>query len=355
MRIGIAGAGAIGYASAAWLAHQSHRVTLWSPRGDTAAALRAAPLRASGLLSAEVAVDVADDAAALVAASDVVLITTPVNGHRAIADALAPHLRDDISVIVSSMASLSALYLHEALQRRGCDVLVAAFGTTVLTARREGPASVRIMTQRQKLGVSALGPGGIDAAMALCTALFGDVFTPEANMLASALVNINPVAHGPLALFNWTRIERGEDWPQYLNMTPHVARAITQLDGERLALAAAFGLRVRAIETHFALSFGTSAPDLAGIAAELHAQRGGPPGPTEVTTRFLAEDIPFGLVFLSQLGRIVSLPTPAIDATIAAASLITGHDFSAGNDLMGPLGLAGETRAGLLQRVAGSG
>ncbi|SFB84201.1 opine dehydrogenase [Polaromonas sp. OV174] len=351
MKVGIAGTGGIGFANAAWLAHAGHAVSVWSPGGLGAEGLRKAPLRASGVLETEVSVQVADSAQALVKGADVLLLAVPVNGHRAVMDRLLPHLRDGQTVIVSSMSSLSALYLAEGAKALGRDITVASFGTTVLTARRSAPDAVRIMTRRAELGVSALPQARTEAMVALCRELFGEGFSAQDNALASALTNINPAAHGPLALFNWTRIERAENWPQYHYMTPQVAAVIEKLDAERLALAQAFGLTVRTIERHFAQSFSTKSEKLSEIAAELHAARGGPPGPTDTATRFLAEDVPFGLVFCAALGRVAGLPMPATDTIVATASLITGRDFAAENDLIEPLKLRDETVAGLLKRV----
>lgn len=352
MKVGIVGVGAIGLATAAALAARGHEAHLWAPRAPAGEALRAGTLHSTGAVEGSWPVVVAPTPAALAAACDVLLIAVPVNGHRAVIDRLVPHLRTGQTVIVSSTASLSALYLYEQARRHGVAGLsVASTGTTVLTARREAANRVRVMTRRAELGMSALPVVRQDAVLALCESLFGGGFAPQANTLASVLTNINPVAHGPLAIFNWTRIERAEHWPQYHYMTPRVAAVIERLDAERLALAAAFGLAVRTIEQHFAQSFGTQATRLADIAAELHAKRGGPPGPTDTRTRFLLEDMPYGLVFCSALGRLAGVPTPASDATVALASLVAGRDFAAGNDLLEPLGLARESVAGLLARV----
>ena len=351
-RVGIAGAGAIALASAAWLRRAGHSVSVWSPGGRGAAALRTQPLEAGGIESFSVGVEVADDAAGLCAASDVLLIALPVNGHRRVMDALLPFLRDGQTVIVSSMASLSSLYLHEAAVRAGLQRLtVASFGTTVLTARRESGTQVRVMTRRKAVGVSALPAGRVDEAVALCTSLFGEGFSAQGSALASALGNVNPQSHGPLAVFNWTRIERAENWPQYHCMTPGVSRAIEALDAERRAVAAAFGIELGPIEAHFARSFGTTAEKLADIAAELHAKRGGPPGPTQTDTRYLSEDMPYGLAFVEALGAIAGVPTPATRTIVDAASLVNGIDYRRENDLVGPLGLATETVAGLLARL----
>ena len=109
------------------------------------------------------------------------------------------------------MNSLSALYLFEQARQRGIDLEVISFGTTVITARRDGDNRVRIMSRRVRVGVSSLPVDHLQAAVALCGQLFGIEFHAQDNVLATALTNINPVAHAPLGLFNWTRIERAEN------------------------------------------------------------------------------------------------------------------------------------------------
>lgn len=351
MKIGILGTGATGLGNAAWLAHAGHEVMVWSPGGAGAGALRQAPLRCEGILECEVRVGVADDLRQLAQGAQVLLVALPVNGHRAVMDRLLPQLQSGQTVIVSSMNSLSALYLFEQAAARGVAITVASFGTTVFATRRTGDTQARINARRISLGVSTLPLRDGDKALALCRALFGDVFTPHADCLETLLTNTNPVAHGPLALFNWTRIERAEHWPQYHYLTTQVADVVLRLDAERQALARAFGLQVRTIEEHFAKSFGTTSAALADIAAELHAKRGGPPGPTEVATRYLSEDIPFGLAFGVALGAIAGAGMAATGTIVAASSLVLGRDLAAENDLIAPLRLHEETAAGLLRRV----
>ncbi len=367
MRIGIAGCGGIGLGLAALLAAAGHEPWLWAPRGgdcreghdgDHGGALAPARLQSTGLIEGDWPLRLAADAAALCDGAGLIVIAVPANGHRAVIDALLPALRSGQPVLISSMASLSALYSHEAAQRRGLALPVIALASTVLTARRTAPGQVRVLTRRGRLGLSVLAAnaanasGAADEALARCRALFGDVFERQPSALATTLSNVNPISHGPLALFNWTRIERAESWPQYHYLTPHVAAVIERLDAERQALAAAFGIALPGLAQHFARSFGTRAATLAEIAAELHAARGGPPGPTEMQTRFLHEDIPYGLVFNEALAGVAGLELPATRTIVDAASLVCGVDFRAGNELIEPLDLRHATVAGLLDRLA---
>lgn len=352
VNVGIIGSGGIGLACAAWTAQRGHEVSVWSPRGS-AEALRHEPLCATGALEVTLRVGYADSAQELAARADVILIAVPLNGHRMVMDALLPHLRSGQLVIVSSMASLSSLYLYERALAQGIRVSVASFGTTALTARRKSPTHVNVMTRRASVSVSCLPRCDSQNALTVCEALFGGTgFTTEDSPLVSTLANTNAVTHAPLALFNWTRIERGENWPQYYFMTPHVSAVIEKLDAERRAIANAFGIDVRSIERHFSQSFNIDAERLADIATELHQRRGGPPGPTDVKTRFLSEDVPYGLVFLLALGRVARVSAPITEATITMAGLIVGEEFASGNDLIDALRLSSESVDGLLSRVS---
>jgi opine dehydrogenase len=350
IKVGIVGAGGIGLASAAWAAHRGHGVSVWAPSGS-ANALRNEPLSATGALEATLAVGVSDSAQTLADQADVILIAVPLNAHKAVMDALLPNLRSGHLVIVSSMGSLSSLYLYERAVARGIDLCVASFGTTALTARRKGPTQVHIMTRRSQVAISCLPQTAAPQALAACEALFGDGFNEEKDPLVSSLANTSAITHVPLALFNWTRIERAENWPQYHYMTPRVSSAIEAIDAERLAVAGAFGIEVRSVKKHFSQSFKAEGDRLEDIAAELHKKRGGPPGPTRIDTRYLSEDVPYGLVFLLALGRVANVNMPYTQAMISMAELIVGEDFLAGNDLVVHLELASSSVEGLLSRV----
>jgi opine dehydrogenase len=224
----------------------------------------------------------------------------------------------------------------------------------VLTARKVGETAASINTLRARLDVAAIPVSANDRAIEVCRTLFGDRFDLAASALAIALVNINPVAHAGLALCNLTRIERGEAWPQYHYLTPAVARLIDGLDVERRAVAAAFGLDVRTVEQHFEHSFDLPAAPLHEQSALLHARRGGPPGPATLDTRFVLEDIPFGLAFTSEVARIAGVPVRLTDACIAVLSALWGRPLAADNDLLPVLGLGGLTAASLA-RLASEG
>ena len=364
MIVAIVGAGAIARAYAALLAGAGHAAALWSPSGAGTRDLRTASTYVSAWPDARAvtltysgAVEGTATVAALgspadLAAAAAVIVALPAPAYANVLPTIAPHLRPGQTVFVTGALSLAPLWLAELAAAHGTRPVVAASGTTVATARtRDG--GVTVMTIRTRLGAAALPISETRNALALCAALFGDRFDAADSLLAVTLTNINPVAHAAMALANFTRIERGETWPQYHYLTPAVARLIESMDAERRAIAAAFGVRVTTIEAHFQRSFDVPQATLAEIAAELHRRRGGPPGPTSLDTRFVLEDVPYGLVFNAALARIAGVSVPATEAVITTLSTLYGRDFRAENPLIGALGLPAATRQSLLARCAG--
>jgi opine dehydrogenase len=366
-RVAIVGAGAVARGMAALLARDGHVVGLWSPSGASAADWPAASVaiawpgwnvRSAALHYTGTEIGVANVAllpnADAIAVADSVLIALPGPGYATVLPRVAGRLRDAQIVLFSGALSLAPLWLAELAMAHGLRPTIASLGTTIVTARRDGPG-VRIMALRSRLDVGAIPASAGARTLAVCMQLFGDRFALAPNALAIALSNINPEAHAALALANLTRMERGEAWPQYHYMTPAVARLIEAMDRERRTIAGAFGLRVRSIEEHFHHSFDVPLVSLADIAAELHRRRGGPPGPTSLESRFVLEDVPFGLVFYEVLAQCVNVPVPAMSAAITVLSSIYGRDFRRDNPVLAALRLEGADRAALLARCESSG
>jgi opine dehydrogenase len=340
-RVAVIGTGGIGLGAAALLSERGHDVALWSPTGRGAAAYSGdVPLQAEGRLSGTYRPIVATDCAEAVKDADAVMLAVPGYGHRTVMDALAEHLRPGQPVIISSHMSLGALYLQRRLAARGITAPIAAWATTVTSGRRLPESRVRVSTIRKKVDLTALPVSEIGAMTALCGALFGDRFVPREDLIAVSLSNVNPQNHLGMALCNFTRIERAEQWVNWSGLTPAVGRLIEALDAERLAVAAAFGTPVRTVRDHFHLSFDVPHGPL-GEAGAILAARDASTGPASLDTRYITEDVPFGLVPSTVLARIAGVAMPLHDAGIAMFSALYGRDFRSENNLLPELALDG--------------
>ncbi|NNE79477.1 MAG: NAD/NADP octopine/nopaline dehydrogenase [Silicimonas sp.] len=339
MRIGIAGAGSVALGTAALLHDKGHAAMLWSPSGAGTEALRTSPLRATGAIETEVSPAVAQSAEQLATENDALVIALPAYGHKTVMDALAPHIREGQHVIISSHASLGAIYLMQALHARGIAAPITAWGTTVVTGRRQDGAHVQVNTVRARVDMCTVPEDEGAAALALCQRLFGDRFQWRDGLLAISLSNLNPQNHLGIALGNITRMERGEVWSQGQNVTPKVGRLLEQLDLERLAIAEALGLDVKTIFEHFHLSFHVPLASISEMNQAMHAQGNGGTGPATSDSRYVTEDVPYGLQLTAVLGRLAGQPARLHEAGIEIFSAMYGRDFSTENEILNALKL----------------
>ncbi|WP_425964653.1 NAD/NADP octopine/nopaline dehydrogenase family protein [Rhizobium nepotum] len=140
------------------------------------------------------------------------------------------------------------------------------------------------------------------------------------DVLTIALSNLNPQDHMGIALCNLSRIERAEEWGQNTNVTPAVGRFLEALDLERLAIASAFGKTVRSTFDHFRLSFDISGQSVSEISSILVDRGSDRAGPKSLDTRYVLEDVPFGLIPTLHLAKAAGLSAPLHESGVRILS-----------------------------------
>lgn len=342
VKVGIVGAGAIAYGAAAYLEQAGHRAILWSPSGERTKRLaEGEPLVATGAVEGRFHPAVASSAQDLVAQADVLMIALPAYGHKQVMNAIAPHIRSTQAVLISSHASFGALYLSRLLTERGIVVPIVAWGTTVTSGRQPSAVEAAVNTVRSKVDICTVPQSRSADGLNICQKLFGDRFVEREGLLAIALSNLNPQNHMGIALCNMTRMEHGETWGQGLNVTPNVGRLLEALDQERLAIAEALGLKVRTIFEHFHLSFHVPQDTVSNMNQEMHRQGRGGTGPATADSRYVYEDVPYGLLMTVKLGELTGRPAKLHRAGVEIFSALYGRDFFSENELLDAVGLDG--------------
>jgi opine dehydrogenase len=355
MKVSILGAGAVAYGTAAYLIEAGHQATLWSPSGHRTKALAAgASLVTTGAIEGRFRPAIASSCIHAIADADAVMVVLPANGHKAVFDAAAPHIRNGLPIIISSHMSFGALYLSRLLIARGVETSLIAWGTTLTTGRQTSTTEVKVNTVRKKIDFATVPQCDSANAMSLCTELFGDRFVERQGLLAIALSNLNPQNHLAIGLTNLTRMEKGERWNQSEYVTPAVGRLMEALDAERLAIARALEVHVRTVQEHFLLSYNVDPGSVSEMNQQMLRNGHGAFGPGTAESRYVLEDVPFGLEATAQLGRMAGVPAPLHEAGISLLSAAYGRDFSRENDLLKALDM-GSMSMGQLQALARNG
>ena len=337
INVGIAGAGAVAYATTSILATRGHNPMIWSPSGKSTSGLTL--LTSYGAIEYEFQPRIATDAQQLVESNTVIILTLPANGHIQIMNSIAPFIKSDQIIIISSHSSLGAVYLTQLLAERGVSIPIIAWGTTIATARKLSNSSVQVCTVRTLVDMCTVPTTQTDVGLETCQNLFGERFKLRDGLLAISLSNLNAQNHLGIALGNMSRMERGEKWSQGLNLTPNIGRLLEALDRERLEIANILNLNVRTIYEHFQLSFHVPISSVSEMNQAMVAKGNDVNGPDTPNSRYVTEDVPYGLTLIVALGRLVGRPAVLHEAGIEIVSAMYGKDFWSENGLLNALRL----------------
>jgi opine dehydrogenase len=303
---------------------------------------------------------VTTDFAEALAANHLVLLIVPAYAHRPFAEACAPHLRPGQTVVLMPGTLGSLEFARVVREKRGDEVfagpnglVIAETDTAPYVCRKTGPASAHIWGVVSGLGVAALPAAKTDAVCKRLGELFAGV-RAYPNVLACGLAAMNPVVHPAGVLLNAGRIERshGDFYFYEEGVTPAVCHLIYAIDRERLAIGKALGLDLRPVDAAFhEAGFGPRGDLWATINGSRMLTQLRAPGSLE--SRWLTEDVPYGLCAWASLGEQLGVATPMLRAVITVVSAAVGIDFWKSARTPRELGIQGMKREELVKLVEG--
>ena len=298
---------------------------------------------------------VTTDIATALRGAEIVFVVVPAFGHKTMAEACAPYVEDD-QIIILMPGSGGSLEFANIFKAQGVDkdILLCECCTLPYGARLAKPGHVLIHIEAVTLPTGVFPAHRTDEAIARLQEIYPAI-VPTANVLEATINNPNPIVHPAATLLSATRIEYsgGEFYLYKEGMTPAVARVYEALEQERLALLDRLGLKLyhyasleargynlgetveechnRILNTSLDAAFGADSIE-EGIQMK---------GPASMQDRFVTEDVPYGLVLLSTLGKLLDISTPISDAIINLSGTINRIDYWAQGRGVNELGLGG--------------
>lgn len=327
MNFTILGAGNTGKANCAFLSSLGHHVVLYDRTYSRLAAIASLGLTATGMVEGTFTPEVTCDLSSAVADAQVILVCTTAAGHLPLARALKGHLRPGQDIVVTNCCWGAVEFDRElgGEAREKCCTISETSGQLILCSS-PAPNAVYLKTIKKRILLAAARPEQTKSVLARLSPVFPQ-FQPAGSVLETSLNNSNPISHGPLALFNITRIENGEDYLLFgTGATPRVARFMEKIDRERIDVVRACGVPAPT-ELEMLNSFWPQPQD--SIYHVLHntAAYSVTKGPTSLDHRYLTEDLPYGLVPYVRLGRKLGVETPYLDALIHMFGLYMETDY----------------------------
>lgn len=371
-KVAVLGAGSGGLMCAADMGAQGYEVALFSREEDKLTEVRAKggidvldiQSRPTGIFG-KVALATSDIGAALEGAQ-LVLNPVPYFVCEEYARLSAPHLEEGAVVLYLGKGGASltwAKVLRDlGIQRK---VYLADCNTLPYGASKKGGAQVRLENRTQNLIVATFPGQDIQIVAEVAETVFprknGYTIRRGQNAIDSILVDYNAITHTPPMICNAARIESGDRsfclFGKKEN-SPAVVRLIQRIDRERMAIGTKLGLKQYPLEEEILMvKWNPHGEDrVLPLYEAIHT-----PflevceGPFKLDTRHLTEDIPYGLVTFSSLGRMLEVPTPVTDAMITLAEGLLDRDFRSIGRTVESMGLSPKWSLAQLKRYLESG
>lgn len=259
--------------------------------------------------------------------ADVIIVQTVAGAHRDVAERLKGHLGKNQLIIIFNgnwgAAEFESVLGAEAREK---NTIICETAAQLFLCSSPDINSVNITGIKESVGFAVSDMKRMREAYERAVRLFPGLKTAE-NIIDTSANSSNPVIHGPIAAFNITRLENGEDYTLFGTALPEkLIRYIEKADLERCAVIEALGTKATGVLEILNSFWPVKRESLRDALKENEAYRD-IKGPKTLLHRYIEEDIPYGLVPLSVLGKKLGVPTPYTDSVITGLSLYLGRDF----------------------------
>jgi opine dehydrogenase len=350
-KIAILGAGNGGCAAAADLTLRGYEVRLFSRSEKTLSPIA----KRGGIVLVENGAEkfaapffVSPHLAPVVNGAELIILAAPSVAHEYLAKNLAPHLIAGQRILLNPGHTGGSLHFAKLLRDSECGAKIKLCETVTLTyiCRMPEPARVEIYRRTTNLRCAAFpGKQSVELVREIGE-IYPDVVLAE-NVLETGFSNINAIMHPAGMLGNAGWIEKtGGDFYYYRDgITQGIAAWIEEIDKERLEIVKRLGLNpLRFVDIFYQAGLTSQEARASGsIYRAIHESEPNRTikSPATLDHRYIKEDVGYGLVPMAEIGRLVGLETPVIDALITLASVISRTDFRKEGLTVEKMGLAG--------------
>lgn len=349
-KIAVLGAGNGGCAAAADLTLRGYEVRLFSRSESTIAKLAKRgeiELIEAGVKKSAAPYFMSPHLPPVVQGVDLIVVAAPSVAHEYLARSLAGYLTDGQRILLNPGHTGGSLHFLNLLRTLGCRADIQLCETVTLTyiCRMPEPGKVEVYRRTTNLRCAAFPAKYTADLVNEIQAVFPNIVAAE-NVLETGFSNINAIMHPAGMLGNAGWIEKtGGDFLWYREgVTPAIGAWIDAVDGERMAIVNSLGLKpLRFVDIFYQAGLTTAAARDSGSAYQaIHESEPNMTikSPPSLDHRYIREDIGYGLVPMAEIGTLMGVRAPVMDALITLASKALGTEFRAEGLTLEKMGLA---------------
>lgn len=352
--IAIIGAGNGGQALAGHLAFMGHSVRLYDREVTKAEEINITKeITLVGALNLKGKIEFASaDLGKVINGAELIMVVTTATAHRSLASQLAPLLSENQIIILNPGRTCGALEFKNTLEEAGLmkRVYVAEAQTLIYACRLIETGKVNIIGVKDRVFLSALPASDTQHVIDVLSPIFSCFYAAK-NVLQTSFENVGAMFHPTVVLFNEAAIERGESFYFYRDMTDGLANIIEEVDKERLAVAAAYG--ISPISAYDWVSYAYNGVEGNNLCERMQNNPAYSEilAPQSINCRQITEDIPTGIIPLAELGKAAGVPTPLFDSLITICSVLHNRNYQEEGRTLKRLGLDGLTYEEIIAKI----
>lgn len=261
-----------------------------------------------------------------IAEANIVIIYIQTNYHEDLVKRIKPYLRNG-HILIFNPGYLSTAYILKYCS--GIDITVVEAQSSFIDCRIVEPGLVKVGFRNVRNPVGIYPEKNFIKVKDIINKM-GFPLTFLSSVIEAALHNPNLIVHTVGAIMSIPRIEKTKgDYCMYHEVfTPSVWNILEKLDCEKMDVLEALGFTrlsyVEACKFRNSLDNNQDAKEVFFWYAAMPTRA---KGPTLVDSRYIAEDVPQGLVMLEALAKELGIDTPICTALIEIASAALGRDM----------------------------
>lgn len=261
---------------------------------------------------------------------DVIMPIAPAYAQESVAKSLLQYIKPGDKIVLTPGSTGGALIFAKVLHDNGKldGVRIAEMHTLPYATRKVDGCTVDILLMCELMFFAAFPAIHNEEMYNLVKDMFPAIEL-VADVLETGMNNGNAVSHPSAVVLNAGKIEYyGNHYHYKEGITPSVAKVNEKIDEERLAVSAVFNYKpINARERLFRMGYCPMKNTLyesyqASTEVFIPIE-----GPNDLSGRYLTEDVPFALVAMAEIAKLVKVTTPVIDSVVVLASVLRSEDY----------------------------
>jgi opine dehydrogenase len=333
MKIAVLGGGNSGFSLSAYFTHLGHSVSLYKRSFQKDKTEYGYEMNIQGIFDFSCSLNmVTNDLDLALKDVEMVFICVPGYCHEMFFDEFLKcfkkmEYKDIYTVLMPD--NYGCLLLNEMIRDRNMEDYkkILSLSSSIFASRLIDEKNIVLKGIKSEIIVSSVYPDIVDVGVSILNRIT-EVFVRGKNIFEVNLSNMNCVVHTAITVMNAAKLENTKGKFDFYKegITPAVARVIEKVDRERINIAKALGIETETLMEYIEKIYGFRKNSLYETLSEsfVHTKAN---GPSSLESRYITEDIPYGLMPMSAMGRYFGIKTEAMDSLIVLGTIASGKVF----------------------------